>query len=416
MTQRKRAGRRRERGIALVAVLLVLVLMLGIGAAFHTTVINDVVSRGANLRAAQGFYASEAGINLGMGTYRNIFLNYAIPTGNDFNPYTFNFNSRTVTYQLSNVAGNPFTVIVPAGRNFAGLNATEYRYTADSNSQLNLGDVEADVGTQFNVDYIPIFQFLAFFQRDLEIEPGPNATFHGPIHTNGNLYLNSNNTLTICDCTAGVGPGQCTPNAIPVVHVSAAGQIYRGRKDVNSCTGTVQVSKLVDADHNGLLDLQTMTCGGSTTQESSATLSTWLGSLLARQPVVAVPQPSALNRLTGQYWLSADLRIVLDLTTPDATGLFPIVVQNADGMAGDHILRTGDRIGRDRNAARQCLELHDAERVGAARKHKDVGGGEMGRKNTVVEHAEEFRLGKFALELGFLRTGADDDLGARQIE
>jgi hypothetical protein len=332
MTQRKRAGRRRERGIALVAVLLVLVLMLGIGAAFHTTVINDVVARGANLRAAQGFYASEAGINLGMGTYRNIFLNYAVPAGNDFNPYTFNFNHRTVTYQLSNVAGNPFTVIVPAGRNFAGLNATEYRYTADSNSQLNLGDVEADVGTQFNVDYIPIFQFLAFYQRDLEIEPGPNATFHGPIHTNGNVYLNSGATLTICDCTAGVGPGQCSPNAIPIVHISAAGNVYRGRKDTSSCAGTVQVSRLVDADHNGLLDLQTLACaGGATTQESSATLSTWLGSILARQPAVAVPQPSALNRLTGQYWQSADLRIVLDTDSPDAQGLFPIVVQNADG-------------------------------------------------------------------------------------
>jgi len=39
------AGRRRERGIALVAVLLVMLLMLGIGAAFHTTVLTETVGR-----------------------------------------------------------------------------------------------------------------------------------------------------------------------------------------------------------------------------------------------------------------------------------------------------------------------------------------------------------------------------------
>ena len=324
------AGRRHERGIALVAVLLVMLLMLGIGAAFHTTVLTETVGRGSHLRATSGFYASEAGINRGMGTYRNIFLGYNIPTGADFNAHSFPFAGRTVTYQLSNVPGNPFTVLVPAGRLFAGLNATEYRYTADAYSMLNATDQEADVGTQFNVDYIPIFQFLAFYQNDLEMLPGPVATFHGPIHTNGSLYMNSDNTLTISDCLQGAGPGQC-PAAIPIVHLSAAGNVYRGRKDANTCTGTVQVSKLVDADHNGALDLQTMACGAGTTLQSSAQLATWLGSILARQATVSVPQPSAFVRPTGEYWQKADLRIVLDLDTPDANGRFPIVAQNADG-------------------------------------------------------------------------------------
>jgi hypothetical protein len=330
MKERRRDGRRRERGIALAAVLLVMLLMLGIGAAFHNTIITETAARGSHLRASQGFYASEAGINRGMGTYRNIFMGYNIPVGADFNAHTFPFYGRNVTYQLANVPGNPFTVLVPAGRQFAGLNATEYRYTADAYSELTPGDVEADVGTQFNVDYIPIFQFLAFYQGDLEMLPGPTSLFHGPIHTNGNLYLNSDNTMTIADCLQGGGAGQC-PAPIPIVHISAAGNVYRGRKNVNSCTGTVQVARLVDNDHNGALDLQTMMCGGGTTLMSSATLATWLGSILARTPAVAVPQPSALARPTGEYWQRADLRIVLDIDLPDAAGLYPIVVQNADG-------------------------------------------------------------------------------------
>jgi len=325
-----RMGRPRSRGFALVAVMFVMVLLLSVGAALHTSVLSDTAARGGHLRATSGFYAAESGINRGMGEYRDIFLGYNVPTGSDFNPHSFTIDGRNVTYQLANVTGNPFTVVVPAGRLFSGLNATEYRYTANSTSQLHAGDTEASIGTQFNVDYIPIFQFLAFYQGDLEMLPGPNATFHGPVHTNGNLYLNSGNTLTVADCLQGAGPGQC-PAPIPFVHLSAAGNVYRGRKDANSCTGTVQIAKLVDNDHNGALDLQTMTCGGSgTTQESSATLTTWLGAILARQPGVSVPPPSALARGTGEYWQKADLRIVLDLDNPDA-GLYPVVAQNVDG-------------------------------------------------------------------------------------
>jgi hypothetical protein len=37
-------------------------------------------------------------------------------------------------------------------------------------------------------------QFLAFYQNDLEILPGATMNLHGPVHTNGNLYLNSDAT------------------------------------------------------------------------------------------------------------------------------------------------------------------------------------------------------------------------------
>jgi hypothetical protein len=89
------------------------------------------------------------------------------------------------------------------------------------------GDVEASIGTQFNVDYVPLFQFLAFYQNDLEILPGAVMNLHGPVHTNGSLYLNSDATLTV---------NELNPN-IPSVHLSAAGNVYRGRKDASTCAG-----------------------------------------------------------------------------------------------------------------------------------------------------------------------------------
>ena len=57
------------------------------------------------------------------------------------------------------------------------------------------------------------------------------------------------------------------------------------------------------------------------------------------------------------------------------------------GLFADHVLRAGHRKGRDRNAAGERLELHDAERVGPARKHEHVGGGEMSGELAVLPAA-----------------------------
>lgn len=311
----------RERGFALVAVLLMLVLLMGVTASIHSSVLSDTVSTGAHHRATSGFYAAEAGINRGMGDYRNIFLNYGIPTGADYAAHSFAIGPRQVTYQLADVPGNPRQVIVPAGHPFAGLNATEYRYTATATSAITTGDVEASIGTQFNVDYVPLFQFLAFYQEDLEILPGANMNLHGPVHTNANLYLNSDATLTV---------NELNPN-IPTVHLSAVGDVLRGRKDANTCAGTVRIAKLKDANHDGALDLTNVGCGSGTTALSSAALSTWLGALIAHQPSVSVPSPDALVHGSGEFWVKADLRIALDLAHPDGSGRFPIVVEDAAG-------------------------------------------------------------------------------------
>src|SRR5262249_39821689 len=213
-------------------------------------------------------------------------------------------------------------VPIAPGQPFAGLTATQYWYTANSGSYINPGDVEASVGTKFEIDYVPIFQFLAFYQKDLEILPGPVMNLHGAIHTNGALYLNtSGGTLTV---------NELKPT-IPTVHISAVKDIYRGRKDDGTCAGTVQVAALVDANNDGNFDLQTIACsGGSSTPLSKPTIASFLGSLRANQPAVAVPSVSALARGTGDWWHKADLRIVLNTTNAE-NGYYPIEAQNDAG-------------------------------------------------------------------------------------
>ena len=327
MTTRTRtAGARGERGFALVAVLGVMTLLMGLGAALHSGVIGETILRGGQRRATDGFYAAESGINRGMAEYKNIFLSYNVPSGGDFDARSFSLNGRTVSYQLAAVPGYPKNFILPAGAQFAGLNSIQYSYTATSSSSMTAGDTEASIGSQFNVDYVPLFQFLAFYKDDLEILPGPTMNLSGPIHTNGTLYLNSNTACAGSPCVGGLTIADAFP-LITTVSVTAAGDIFRGRKDQNQCLGTVQIAKLVDSDHNNALDLQQMPCSGT---QSSSQLSAWLGSVKAHQPRVSVPSPGVLAR-GGEYWTKSDLRIGLDLTSPDGNGRYPFHVYNVDG-------------------------------------------------------------------------------------
>ncbi len=239
-----------------------------------------------------------------MGEFRNIFLGYNVPTGHDFDARTFPVGSRGVHYQLADIPGNPRVVQVPAGRQFAGLNQIQYRYTVTSAAEGVTGDMEATLGSEFDVGYIPLFQFLAFYSGDLEILPGPAMTMHGPVHTNGTLYLNAENSLTIADL----------PPTIPSVNVSAVGDLFRGRKDAVACNGTVRIAKLTDSNQDGALDLKTVPCSGVL---SDAQVATWLGAMRVHQSFVGVPTPDEIARGTGSFWQAADLRIVLDVDVLD---------------------------------------------------------------------------------------------------
>lgn len=331
-TMRNARSRRRpeEGGFALVVVLIATLLLSAIAAALHIGVLGETRLRGAHARATAGFYAAEAGINRGMGDYRNIFLAYHQPNGSDFDEQTLFLGPRTVRYRLQPACpgGCPLEQQVPAGRPFAGLRAQLYKYVANATSEIHAGDIETSLGTEFQVNYIPLFQFLAFYEGDLEINPGPSMTLNGPIHTNGSLYMNSNNTLAIED----------SPPLITTVSVTATGSVFRGRKDDQNspkCGGTVRIDKLADSNFDGSLDPLTMPCtGGTATSQSDAALSPWLGAIKARQPRVSVPEPDVLARGTGAYWQLADLRLALDLEHPD-DGYFPIVVLAEDDTVDD---------------------------------------------------------------------------------
>jgi hypothetical protein len=353
MSSRERSD---EAGLALLAVLLIMTLLMGLAAALTTSINMDTGLRGAYHRSTTGFYAAESGLNRGMGDYRNIFLQFNVPKlgttpGDlgDFAPKTITVGTRTVDYQISDVtaydgSGSPPSITIPPGQLFGGLNSQEYDYIANSTAQSN-GDTEANVNAEFKVGNIPLFQFVAFYMKDLEIAPGADMTLNGRIHTNGDLYLSADGaTLLISD----------NPPAITTVQVTSKSKIFRGRKRQNNCDsgGRVVVDMLQDkVAPSGALDPEGLNCsappsypavtgGGPTREVLASELATWKGSMVNHVESLAIPLPDISARGGGAYWSKADLRIVLDVsagTTWSVGGknLYPIEVQNSDGSVNN---------------------------------------------------------------------------------
>jgi len=167
----------------------------------------------------------------------------------------------------------------------------------------------------------PLFRYLAFSAEDLEIAPGHGMSLHGAIHANGDLYLNSENSLTIGD-----GPG------VPLAPVTAGGRIYRGRKNNTDCRGTVRIDALRDVlEPFGDLDPVTVPCAfGARVLLSPAVIADFEGSVADESPLGPLP-PRAVIARGDAYWQIADLRLALDLSRPAASGLHPIVAQDAEG-------------------------------------------------------------------------------------
>ncbi|MBI2933151.1 MAG: hypothetical protein HYY16_16020 [Planctomycetes bacterium] len=202
-----------ERGVSLVAMAVVALLMGGIALAFLE--LSLVGNRTTDLarNGMKATYLAEAGCEEGARQIRAAVTNHSpIPVNG-----TIAIDGRDVAYAIESFGTSWST---PDASGLSGLHQ-QYRITGEVRYDGALGRVVRVV--DFN--QVPVFQFLAFYDGDLEIQPGPRATLRGRIHTNGNMHLGSNDMLTV-----------------ESEYVRAVGEMYRQRKDAPTpMPGGVQV-------------------------------------------------------------------------------------------------------------------------------------------------------------------------------
>jgi len=337
---------KRDQGFILISSILLLAVLSTMLAAYFSITKIETATTKLSKDSATGFYSAEAGLNIRAENIRQRFVGYNRPSGasptpsnaciggnlgsGDFACATLaSLNNRQVSSYVEEEPSNPIILTIPPGERYQGLNAQEYRYTAKAMSYgIESAREEAILELRFKSRLVPLFQFAAFYNKDLEILPGPAMTLSGPVHTNGDLYLNTDNTLDIS--------GQ----------VTTAGELYRGRKNTNVCNG--RPNRIMDP---GTARSLVPTCA-TRVRLLDPDITAWNGMIQRDVPILTVPEPEILDPTSGQvYWEKADLRLVLNV---DASGN-PVTTSSATGV---EVRNTDDSVDAVKTAviasAAQC--------------------------------------------------------------
>ena len=179
------------KGFALEAALFMLLIIAVLVAVSVSGVVTETRTSGMDYRNARVTYAAEAGADAIMaqlevalqdGALSNAELAAVAPPSIPGFIYDAVSVSRQGGVVVQTITDGPF----------AGL----YSLSQDLEITSGVRDQSqnrAKVVVSAKAQAIPIFQFGIFFEQDLEVTNGPNMTFDGWVHSNGNIYLSSNN-------------------------------------------------------------------------------------------------------------------------------------------------------------------------------------------------------------------------------
>ncbi len=262
----KREGNARsdERGFVLLIVMLLIVALALLGLAANRNMLTDIgiaSNQGGN---TQAFYAAEAA---GEFMYNQLLPNLPgnqtmssaatnLPTALKANPIVVPASVTGYNFPAASIAavGSPVVRPVTTGT-YTGLQAwtQKYRIQATAVDQTT-NSVRNSVSIDVDCQLIPAFQFLIFYDGDLELNPGAtmsigSAAQKGWIHANGDFYTSPGATETIYS------------------NITVVGEIRHARKrgDTQSNgTGTVQIQP-----ESGSTPFPTLQSGSSTWNGSS---------------------------------------------------------------------------------------------------------------------------------------------------
>ncbi len=186
----RRAFRRRA-GFALETVLMLMVMFSIVVLAGLSAVTTIARTSNADYRSSRATYAAEGGADDVM-SQLDAAMQDGIINGEDIaaiqQPTLPGFRLE----QQTRTIGAPASRTITSGP-FAGLYSLNQPIDITVSARDSAANRAAAV-LSVNAQTIPLFQFGVFYEEDLEILNGPPMTFAGWVHTNGNLYLSSNNS------------------------------------------------------------------------------------------------------------------------------------------------------------------------------------------------------------------------------
>jgi len=198
-----------KRGMASLIALIMVAMLTLLGLAALSTSDDEVSIAGNELQETRAFYAAEAGLEKAAAVLQSEFDTTGVPplimpSG------SLTVNNCLVTYNANN--DGPATQQVLSNGTLAGLHALVKSFSMTSTASNASYNATVQLSQTFEAALVPIFQFAVFYSNDLEIAPGPAMILAGRVHTNGDMWLQSDDSLNINS------------------YVTAAGHILHGRK------------------------------------------------------------------------------------------------------------------------------------------------------------------------------------------
>lgn len=208
--QEKGTGQK-EQGMVLLAAVVMMCGLMFVSTTASLNSIGQTKVTSVELDETRTFYAAEAAVEWGSNELRALLLNNLDPVQEDLDqlsqPYLEGYYLEN--YQIQK-AGTTSSEIITSG-DYIGLYGFVQRYNIEA--RVSSERRSTAINREIQHQYIPLFQFGIFYDEDLEIFPGPNMTFAGRVHTNGDLYMGAESGI-YCDS-----------------YVTAVGKYWHHRKD-----------------------------------------------------------------------------------------------------------------------------------------------------------------------------------------
>ncbi len=215
----------RSRGFTLIAALLIMVLLSGLAVGLMYLASNEVAMGGNDQEQNLATYGAESGMEQLTANLYTLYQAGTNPTGAQVQTLATQYPSaalipnmnytQVITY-AQDANGNPVASgynPISSGPNqglIAQIIPMTLQVTAARNAIVagasNSDDLTAQVGgaavnitRRVEISLIPVFQFGVFCDGDCDWFAGPNFSFGGRVHANGNLFLASGGTLEFSD-------------------------------------------------------------------------------------------------------------------------------------------------------------------------------------------------------------------------
>jgi hypothetical protein len=197
IAMKKRIPNESQRGFILIVAMLVIASLLGIGMSLAKRSMGSTQWVRKDYQDERVFYVADGGADYAEAWLNNTLKIITSPTQAQLDGFTppyiqgFRFAELSLTKQALRR-----NVLITDGPN-RGLSMDVQPYLITSHAANFNSSMEQLIHVTVNRENLGLYQFGMYFEGDLELFPGYPLDYMGRIHTNGDLYVGSHNTLDI---------------------------------------------------------------------------------------------------------------------------------------------------------------------------------------------------------------------------